>query len=383
MMIAPRFVLFGAACAVWLTAMTIWTNAALQAAGRAWFTLWGIQILVTLWSWVRPFPAAVRAPSTPDRLGLSHLPGLDRFGQLAARIHPLQFRARTPLEAEACMANAEATHTVTLLVVTMYAGVVGTWRSVSLAIFLAVWNVVFNLYPIALQRRNRARVSRIMTWQASRPAAQHHHRDAREVNRFDGLGRQLAVPEKLPQVQMPVNAGQKGRQMSGHAVDSVGGTFQPSEVVEEHEAPARSADAHHLARGAHGIRHDVDHVRGVHRVEAAIGERQVGGIHLAQRDLGHPSLRQTGSREPDHLRRQIDGDDAAVAPVAGETNTGAHANLKNRFSCGGREASHGAAPPGLQRRTVKQIVKEGEAAIDDVRRRHVGSGIRAARTLQR
>ncbi len=60
------------------------------------------------------------------------------------------------------MRDAEAAHGVVFGIVSLFGGaavILGWWDS---AVWMWVFNVVFNLYPILLQRYNRARLGRIM-----------------------------------------------------------------------------------------------------------------------------------------------------------------------------------------------------------------------------
>jgi hypothetical protein len=167
--VAPRFVSFGVVSAAWLATIVFRAWSPLRAAGLAWFATWGIQIAVSLVSWMHPLslpsryyrPASAAGRSRLSRLSqLSRLAGVKRFGRVARWIHPLHFDRGCPQALDARMAAAETTHVITLVAVGMLAVASLARGYPAMALFLAVWNVLFNLYPVVLQRHNRARLWR-------------------------------------------------------------------------------------------------------------------------------------------------------------------------------------------------------------------------------
>lgn len=57
------------------------------------------------------------------------------------------------------MRAAETTHAVTLMVLIVLTGVMFAAGATELSGFLLLWNGLFNLLPVLLQRHNRARLS--------------------------------------------------------------------------------------------------------------------------------------------------------------------------------------------------------------------------------
>jgi hypothetical protein len=163
-MIAPRFLVFGVACATWLVVVVVWRESVLvRSAALAWFTLWGIQIAVVITFWLHPFSL----PGRYYRPGPVHPPpwvrrhtGLRLFNRLARRINRHAFDRRMPLGLDVALGNAETTHVITFAIVGVLALVLVIPHP-AIALFLTMWNVLFNVYPIALQRRNRWRVQRV------------------------------------------------------------------------------------------------------------------------------------------------------------------------------------------------------------------------------
>jgi hypothetical protein len=162
---------FGAACSGWLLLIVVGRGTpALHAAGLAWFLTWGTQIVVSATSWILPFsfPSLYyRSWPVPCARRLARWFGVVRFGRWARRINPLQFDRRSPRELESTMTAAETTHAMTLLIVTALAVGSLVRGSATLALFLGLWNVLFNLYPVALQRHNRARLRRVSRQRAA------------------------------------------------------------------------------------------------------------------------------------------------------------------------------------------------------------------------
>lgn len=176
MRVAPRFLIFAAACLAWFAAMVMFTESrVLQAAGAAWFANWSVQIAVSATSWRRPF-------SLPERYyrplfsyespHLARLFGVRLGGRIANWINPFRFDRRSPRELEAIIGAAETTHVITLSVITVITLVLVAWAATGLALFLALWNVLFNLYPIAIQRHTRRRLQQLIMRRASRSGRQ-------------------------------------------------------------------------------------------------------------------------------------------------------------------------------------------------------------------
>jgi hypothetical protein len=165
--VAPRFVSFGLVSAAWLATIVFWARSPLRVAGMAWFATWGVQIAISVVSWKHPLslpsryyrPLSLGSGSRFSRL--SCLAGVKHFGRVARWIHPLHFDSGCPQALEARMAAAETTHVITLAVVGVLAVASLTRGCPAMALFLAVWNILFNLYPVALQRHNRARLWRV------------------------------------------------------------------------------------------------------------------------------------------------------------------------------------------------------------------------------
>jgi hypothetical protein len=163
-LVAPRFLCFGAACGVWLGAMAAWRDATvLQTAGHAWFATWGIQAAVVLTFWTRPFSLPIRyyQPLVVGPAWLTRIPGVDRYARVARFFNPLPFDRRSPRTLEAALGAAETTHAITFTVVLALMVLATASGALMTAAFLGLWNVLFNLYPVALQRHNRARLQRL------------------------------------------------------------------------------------------------------------------------------------------------------------------------------------------------------------------------------
>src|SRR5262245_20064022 len=164
MAVPPRFVIFGLACVAWIVAMTVFESPALEAAGRAWFINWGIQIVVSIAFWIHPF-----APLKPDRrfgrwsARFARLCGVPCFGKIASRIHPLEFDLHSMAGLQAAMISAEATHRVTCVAVGVIAVAGVASDAIAMAAFLTLWNALFNVYPVVLQRHNLSRVCGVAT----------------------------------------------------------------------------------------------------------------------------------------------------------------------------------------------------------------------------
>jgi hypothetical protein len=138
-------------------------SAMLRAAGRAWFATWSVQIVVSLIWWTRPFslPARYYEPfHAPFGRRLPHLANVDRFQRLAHAIHPFHVTRRSPGDLATVVSAAETTHIVTFGIVSVLSVALGARGATGTGVFLVVWNVLFNLYPVAVQRRIRARLRR-------------------------------------------------------------------------------------------------------------------------------------------------------------------------------------------------------------------------------
>jgi hypothetical protein len=162
---ALRYKTFGALSTAWLAVVVLCTDPSmLRDAGLGWFMNWGIQMLVSFAYWKRPvsFPPRYYRPwSAHAPLRLARLLGVEQFGRIARWINPLSFDKRSPRALHAATMAAETTHLITLVLVGALAASFLVRRSLRMALFLGVWNVLFNLYPVALQRHNRARLRRV------------------------------------------------------------------------------------------------------------------------------------------------------------------------------------------------------------------------------
>lgn len=164
--IPARFAGFGLLCAAWAAAMAFSGRPLVYAAGEAWFLNWSVQIGVTLLRWTYPFSLPARYYRPWRRRGpgsASGLPfyGMSFFERVVKRINPLPFDRRSFATLDAAMRAAETTHAITFATGWLLAAALAAAGSVATASFLALWNVTFNAYAIALQRQNRARVQRL------------------------------------------------------------------------------------------------------------------------------------------------------------------------------------------------------------------------------
>jgi len=156
-----RVWLFITACAAWLGAMHARPDSTLAVAGGTWFANWIVQMAVAGLYRRRPFllPEGYYTRDSWPLALLARLPGLDGFGRAAAVLHPFRYDRRRPQEADARMRGAETTHAITGGVMTAVAAALAAGAAPAAALTLCGWNVVFNVYPVALQRRNRERLS--------------------------------------------------------------------------------------------------------------------------------------------------------------------------------------------------------------------------------
>ncbi len=191
--VPPRFVIFGAVCVAWLVAMELWPGTALRAATQAWFTTWAVQAATSLASWARQADDAPKGPAptpVPAFRWLADLPGVARFGRIVGWLYAGQPGPRSWFDVDRGMARAAQTHTHTvcvLAVVTAVATVAGAW---AFAACLCVCNVLLNLYPVALQQRNRQRVARVAQRRVHRRDASWHHRQDHALEPGQALGLQ-------------------------------------------------------------------------------------------------------------------------------------------------------------------------------------------------
>jgi hypothetical protein len=164
-----RFVLFAVACAAWLGAMLIRPESPLiLAAGLAWFVNWSIQIAVTLIAWRSPFSLPARyyqsfadhSSASSARPAPVRVPGLRFYKRVAQWINPFCVDRASPHLLDAAIDAAETTHAVTFGIVGVLALLFAAAGAIGVAACLTLWNVLFNLYPIALQRHTRARLRR-------------------------------------------------------------------------------------------------------------------------------------------------------------------------------------------------------------------------------
>jgi hypothetical protein len=168
-----RFILFAVACAAWIGAMLIWPESwAIAAAGRAWFVNWGIQIAVTLIAWRSPFSLPERyyqpLAGPHSSAWLARVSGIRFYKRVAQWINPFSIDRGSPRRLDAAIDAAETTHAVTFVIVAVLALLFAAWGAIAVAMCLTLWNVLFNLYAIALQRHTRARLRRgaMRRWQS-------------------------------------------------------------------------------------------------------------------------------------------------------------------------------------------------------------------------
>jgi hypothetical protein len=155
---------FAAICLAWLAAYARWPDVpAVGAPALAWFTTWGIQVAVVMTYWARPFalPDRYYGALVVRRARRRRMIRLRRFGRVATRINPLTADIRRVSELRAAMRSAETTHAVSLVLVggAMLAAIAED--ADAFAMCLLLWNVLFNLYPVVLQRQNRARLEAV------------------------------------------------------------------------------------------------------------------------------------------------------------------------------------------------------------------------------
>jgi hypothetical protein len=81
-------------------------------------------------------------------------------GSLAESIRSRSSAARYRMFRNA-MLGAATTHFITFLIVTLLTIAVAAFDSIGSALFLALWNILFNAYPVALQRHNVARLDAV------------------------------------------------------------------------------------------------------------------------------------------------------------------------------------------------------------------------------
>src|SRR5262245_55786587 len=118
----PRFVGFAAACVAWIAVMTVFAESPpVAAAGRAWFTTWGIQAAVSIVSWVCPLPPPITVPRrlTGRARRVARLLGVVSFGKIARWMHPFVFEHRSLSNVRDAMLRAQTTHLITFGIVTL------------------------------------------------------------------------------------------------------------------------------------------------------------------------------------------------------------------------------------------------------------------------
>src|SRR6185503_20608230 len=91
--------------------------------------------------------------------------------------------------------------------------------------------------------------------------------DPREVHLVDRDWLQSRLNEKRRQVQIRLEPDVR-RDWRDQPLEPRADAALAAEVVEDDDAPARLANAHHLARDRNGIRDDADHIRRVDDVES-------------------------------------------------------------------------------------------------------------------
>src|SRR5437899_2717163 len=123
--------------------------------------------------------------------------------------------------------------------------------------------------------------------------------DSRDVHLLDRHRTKLGLREERRQIEIRLEADVYGEGRNDTLEPREHGVRAP-EVVEKDDAPAAAADAAHLARDGHGIRYDADEVRRVDDVERAVGEFQIGRIHLEQTDVADSLARDAVTRLLEH-----------------------------------------------------------------------------------
>lgn len=172
--IPTRFAIFGGLCVTWALAMSVSDHVLVQAAGTAWFANWTIQVTVTLVSWAQPFTLPNRYYQPwwqAEATGMPPLFGLWIFEEVVRRINPLPFRRHSFATLDEVMRAAETTHAITFVIGTVLAMGMAASGSILTASCLAFWNVIFNAYAIALQRRNRVRIGQLARRRAEQKAS--------------------------------------------------------------------------------------------------------------------------------------------------------------------------------------------------------------------
>lgn len=159
-----RYVVCGIVCLLWLWAINANEGQTLDIAGRTWFVNWGVQALVSAASWRWSFPQALLARVDAwrqPRTRRSRLIGLASYARIIRWLHPFAFERQSWHRLETAMVASESTHLLSAFIVSIAIIVLLLRGSVTTALFLAFWNALFNLYPVALQRDNLARLRAI------------------------------------------------------------------------------------------------------------------------------------------------------------------------------------------------------------------------------
>ena len=154
------------------------------------------------------------------------------------------------------------------------------------------------------------------------------------------------------------------RERRNHALDPGAQPVLAAEVVEDDDASAGAADAAHLARDGHRVRHDADHVRRIDDVEGVVGELEVRGIHLQQPDVAHAFARHALARLLEHGAREVDTGHRTVGRIQRGVDAGAHANLEHTIAGLDAHPLNGANTAGVERRTEDEVVNGSKVFVD-------------------
>ena len=135
-------------------------------------------------------------------------------------------------------------------------------------------------------------------------------------------------------------------------------------MIEENDAPARSADAVHFLRDLDRIRDDADQIRRVDDVEGTVGELQIGGIHLQQADATNILARHALARLFEHRRREVDARHVTVRGIEREIDSRADTDLQHPLAGLDVHALDRLQSARVERRSEDQVVNLRELVVD-------------------
>jgi len=194
-------------------------------------------------------------------------------------------------------------------------------------------------------------------------AAQHDRRDAAQIDHVHRLRDETHIAGERAKVEVPVDAGDARCQAANQVCHRILGS-DSGEMIQQHDASARAADAQHFARHADRIGDDVHQVSGIDRVEVAVGKRQPRGVHPAQRHMREAMLLQSRLRTGDHRRGKIDGHHSTVARIRSQAKSCADPHLEHAFAGLRAETGHRPSAPRLQHPAIDDVVNRGETLVD-------------------